>query len=193
MSYAGWIGIDPGKDGAAARVWADGSVRVIDVPTVEAVSGSGKKKKMKMVYDRPAMAAVLSALVGDDPPGSVLVCLERVHAGAFYAMKQKGHQMGLVSAFSMGNGLGIWQGAVAMAGLAILEPDPVTWKKVIFADGPKNKEAAIPLAAGLYPRARAELRGPRGGLEIGRADAILLAHYARIRGDSAVFDGSEEI
>jgi hypothetical protein len=177
-SYRGWIGIDPGKDGAIARVWEDGRVRVIDVPVVTGQTASGKNRTD---YDDAALAIALRELMEEDDPATVLCAIERVHAGVF-AAKGKGVRIGVVSIFSFGMGFGLWRGVVAGVGAPLILPDPRTWKGEIMADGPKHKEAAIPVASRLYPRGAHLLRGPRGGLLIGRADAILLAHFSRLSG-----------
>lgn len=174
MSISGWIGIDPGKTGALARVFEDGRVVVIDVPMREVKAG----KKTKLDYDPAEMARLLRRLRGpDDNVSDVIVCVEKVSAGVW---GDNDRTQGVTSAFAFGRGLGLWEGVVGTIGHPVLMPIPSVWKRAIMPEGaPKTKAAACPVAARLYPAAIADLYGPRGGALSGRADAILLAHYAR--------------
>lgn len=63
---------------------------------------------------------------------------------------------------------------------------PKVWQKVVgaptrkFLNGEMDLKAAIAdLAQGYYPEAT--LHGPKGGLLDGRSDALMLAHYLRLK------------
>ncbi len=172
-----WIGIDPGKDGAVARISNDGAVEIWDTPLVNTTDSKGKKKR---VYDPYALANLLREVTLDLERSKTLVTIELVNAGIFAG--PIGSKMGSVSAFSFGEGFGLWQGVIAALGLRMSRVLPRAWKKDLMGGEPKTKEAVVPAASRLYPPVAPLLRGSRGGLEVGRADALMLAHFGRIRG-----------
>jgi crossover junction endodeoxyribonuclease RuvC len=170
-----WLGIDPGLDGAVALVQPDGSVRFWDTPFVE-VEGKAKTKagnaKVRTLYDRAAMASIIASanlIAQDGIQGAVI---ESVHSMP---------KQGVASSFKFGMGFGIWLGILAAKMLPHDLVDPRRWTRALLADMPKGDEAAVVRAGELYPAVSSELRTPRGRLLLGRADALLLAHYARVR------------
>lgn len=166
-----WIGIDPGVDGAIAVFTATG-LRLYDMPSAQ--SGKGRR------IDPLALAGIL-AKYGQ---ANCDVAIELVHAFP---------GQGVSSCFSFGHSLGVIEGVVASIGLPYELVSPVRWRKVMMADfakaeTPKERKAQSVLAASrLYPAYAEQFRGPKGGIEDGRADATLLAAYlARARGGAAV-------
>ena len=171
-----FLGIDPGLTGAVALIQPDNSVRFWDTPFVE-VEVKGKKTKagnakVRSLYDRAAMAAIVSAasLVGEG--GLQSVVLEKVHSMP---------KQGVASSFQFGMGYGIWLGILAAKMIPHDLVDPRRWTGLLLRDMPKGDESAVIRAGELYPSVSGELRTPRGRLLLGRADALLLAHYGRVQ------------
>lgn len=167
-------GIDPGKDGVLAIIRPDGRVEFHDVPTLTvqmATKSKAGKVRQRRVYDIPAMVALLRAARLD------FVTIEKVvpmpSVGPFRA------KMGTVSAFSSGEGYGIWQALLAALEIPHQIVHASTWKARLMAGEPKTKEATIPFVCRLYPAVASELRGPKGALLIDRADGLLIAHYGK--------------
>jgi crossover junction endodeoxyribonuclease RuvC len=79
---------------------------------------------------------------------------------------------GVVSMFSFGANWGWWHGILDGLKAPYALVTPQTWMK-----GVVGKEGAMVAAARLFPEV--SLYGPKGGAKDGRADALLLAHYAR--------------
>lgn len=154
-----FIGIDPGKSGAVA-VLTRSSVEVIAMPL------AGKRIDIAYlsdwIYDRARH-------------GDAIACLEKV-----FAMRrgEDGRSQGAVSAFSFGFGTGSLYGMLITLRIPVYEPSPQTWKKLILADTPKDKQAAIEYCTKVYPNislyASSRCRKPHSGM----ADAICIARYA---------------
>ena len=160
MLYAG---IDPGASGAVAIVdREDRLVGVFDAPTVTTSTVSGGTRTR---LDVAEAANLLRRW-----PGIVSVGLERV--GAMPGQ-------GVTSMFSFGEGFGMWQGVLGALGLPYELFLPLTWQKTqLGTRSARGKDAAYAIASRLYPDV--QLRGPRGGILDGRADAILIARHARL-------------
>jgi crossover junction endodeoxyribonuclease RuvC len=84
---------------------------------------------------------------------------------------------GVASMFNFGMGFGMWQGILCALQIPYTLVHPVTWKKAIMRDMGKEKEASIIRAKQLYPHASSQLARKK---DDGRADALLLAHYAKL-------------
>jgi hypothetical protein len=179
MSTKSFGGIDPGKDGGLAVIRPDGSVEFFDVPMAEVEMTKKTKagnKRHKRVYLPGAMAHMLREAKLD------LVTMEKTQA--MPSLGRSGARdvsMGAVSAFASGEGYGLWQGILATIPIPYQLVHAATWKAALMAGEPKTKEATVPFAARLYPGASKDLYGSRGGLLVDRADALLIAHYGRIR------------
>lgn len=156
------VGIDPGKSGAVC-VLTGTAPTIVTTPTVKL---TGTKRDYNLVSMR-ALLAVLD-------PAETLVVIERtgVRPGE-----------GVVSAHSIGWGAGLWTGMLVGLQLPYLQVAPTTWRAALLkgmpkAESPKQRKEQAALVAGqLFPRV--SLRGPRGGLLDGHADALLLAEYGR--------------
>ena len=151
-----YIGIDPGLDGAIT-VREDGVISIFDTPTLTIKRG----KKNKRLCDAHGMANILKTYIGKD----VHVALEKVHSMP---------GQGVASMFSMGEGLGIWKGLVAMAGFKITHITPQSWKKKLMQGMGKEKDAARVRAIELFPDMYEQLKRKK---DHGRADALLLSEY----------------
>jgi crossover junction endodeoxyribonuclease RuvC len=158
-----FVGIDPGASGAIAVVNVfDQLVAVLDAPTVTTSTVSGGSRTRLDVAE--------AANLLRQWPGIVSVGLERV--GAMPGQ-------GVTSMFSFGEGFGMWQGILGTLGLPYELFLPLTWQKTqLGARSARGKDAAYVVASRLYPDA--QLRGPRGAILDGRADAILIARHARL-------------
>lgn len=176
MSEKAFGGIDPGKDGCLAVIRPGGAVEFFDVPMAEVEMSTKTKsgnKKRKRVYLLHEMVAMLRAAdLG-------LVTIERVQAMPTNIPGFGVRKQGTVSAFSSGEGFGIWQGILAALEIPYQVVAAATWKAQLLAGQPKTKEAVVPAICRLYPAAAPHLRGPKGGLHVDRADALFLAHFGR--------------
>ena len=153
-----FIGIDPGLDGALA-ILPDGIL--IDTPTLTVV-GRGKSKKRE--YSVQQMAARLWLHTN----GLETCCaLGKVHAMP---------GQGVTSMFSMGVGVGLWRGILAALNIPYEHPTPQKWKKVMLDGMGKGKDASRLRAIQLFPHLADQLSRKK---DDGRADALLLAEYAR--------------
>jgi len=156
-----FVGIDPGKRGAVAYLLPSGVVEIFDFPTLAVRKGSGRRE-----YDAAAMVTLLERAHAVE----MRVCIERVHSMP---------EQGVASTFSFGQGYGIWLGILAALRISYQAVTPQAWKKLLMAGAPKEKSASVLAAGQIFPRAVDLLRGPRGATLDGRADALLLAEYAR--------------
>ena len=150
MKPRAFIGIDPGKTGAAALIHRDGCV-VADWPGC------------------PAGAADLLTSWRFDYEID-LVALERVHAMP---------KQGVASTFSFGQNFGQWQGVLAALAFPYLQPLPQEWQKglVTKSDGADSKARSLAVARRLFPDVDLSRKKDHG-----RADALLLAWWARRQG-----------
>jgi crossover junction endodeoxyribonuclease RuvC len=157
------IGIDPGLNGAVAvideRLDPRCRASVSDTPTM-VVSGGDKEKR---VYNKAAMAALLTPYVGQD----VLVILESVHSMP---------KQGVASSFAFGRGLGMWEGIIAALALPLEMPSPQRWKKEVLADQGKSKDAARYKTVQLFPEIADLFKLVKHD---GRAEALLMAVYGQ--------------
>lgn len=169
-----YIGIDPGITGCVAVIAGDDIV-FFDTPTIEGESKTKSKKtgkaKVKRLYDEPGMANILRPYI------KATVVIEQVNAMPKLGADGKLMAMGVTSMFNFGMGFGIWLGIMAAFEMPHTRVHPQRWKSVVLADAPRIDSAAVAVAGRLYPRSAPQLRGPRGGLIMGRADALCLAHY----------------
>lgn len=144
------LGIDPGLYGALALYDIDGSLEIVDVPTL-----SLKKR----VIDEYALARII-----DDWSGRVReVWLEQVGT-------RPGE--GAVGAFTFGRGYGLIRGICAASFLPIMDVTPATWKAAMKVRG--DKDASRAKASALFPR-----HGALWPLKKhdGRAEAALIARH----------------
>lgn len=161
-----FIGIDSGLDGAVA-ILPDGIL--IDTPTLT-VQGKAKSKKRLLAVG--SMAAVLRPYGGvydEDLGGGVRgwCALEKVHAMP---------GQGVRSMFTMGVGFGVWRGILGTLAIPVEEVTPQRWQKMMLDGMGKGKDASRLRATQLFPHLADQLSRKK---DHGRADALLLAEYAR--------------
>lgn len=150
------VGIDPGNAGALAFLDPENArMRIVDMPTFEFET---TRKRIKI--DPYSIVREIEA----QPVANLY--LEEVFASP---------QMGVVSAFSFGEGKGIILGAAAARGVPVTEVKPANWKKVMRV--PADKRAAVQRASQLFPAVSPLFKGPRGGVFDGRAEAALIALF----------------
>lgn len=157
-----YIGIDPGLDGALAVIDTDrDAVEIFDTPTVTVKTTKGTKRE----YDLSTMATRLRTV--------------RLNLQSSIAVIEKVHSMpgqGVRSMFSMGYGVGAWEGLLAGIGIPYRRVAPQTWQKLMLADEGRGKDAARLQAQRLFPATAAMFARKK---DDGRADAVLIAEYGR--------------
>ncbi len=170
-----WLGIDPGLTGAVALIRPGDRVTFWDTPFTTTVDRKGAKTKggnpkIRRRCNRAGMVSIISAAIvlGE---GGLDAVIEDVHAMP---------KQGISGAFGFGRDYGVWLGILEAKMVTHRLVSPVTWTRALLRDLPKRDESALVRATELYPSVAGQLRTPRGALLLGRADALLLAHYARI-------------
>ena len=152
-----YVGVDPGLHGAICFMDSFGGVKVHDLPVIT----DGKLKWID--------GSMLGSLFMDHenmPNGfrnEKLAVVERVHAMP---------KQGVSSSFNFGVGFGSILSVLQVHGVPIEFVQPSVWKKALGLS--QDKKASLHKARLLYPDAPLELEKHEG-----RAEAILIAHYAR--------------
>jgi hypothetical protein len=166
-----YIGIDPGLDGAVAALDGDGTlIWVWDTPTITVPKAKGHKR----MYQPRLMAEILDSYREKYGELRITVGMELVNAMP---------GQGVTSMFSMGRGVGTWEGIVAALRLPIEYATPQSWKKVMLGTGVgKDKSLSILRAQQLVPASSQFLKLKKHD---GRAEAILIAEYFRRKANSA--------
>ena len=151
------IGIDPGLAGAVA-VLGTTAVMVWDTPTVT-LDGP---RRTRREYDLHQMRAIL-------------VPWQRrgfAYIEATHAMPKQGVR----SMWTMGYGVGVWEGLLAALEIPWARVRPQRWQREMLADTPKGKDASRLVAMRLFPQMADLLRRKQ---DHGRADALLIAAWGR--------------
>lgn len=149
-----FIGIDPGKSGAIAIIDSSGEIVIVkDWPGDEIQTA-------RFIRD------MLNILESDNI--KVSAALEKVSAMP---------KQGVRSMFTFGCNYGIWKGILASFQIPFQEVTPQKWQKGVVSKKQDGKKASVAAAGRMFPSA--ELHGPRGGAKDGRADALLIADWAR--------------
>lgn len=168
ISQQVWIGIDPGLTGAFAII-RGASVVFVDMPTIAVKSG----KKNRNEYDAAAIVRILEQ--ASPITLTVMVAIERQQA---MPATLHGREQGGTSVFRTGFGFGLLCGILAGLRMPYELVAPVSWKKALMADAPKDKGASIIAACRLFPHAAEGLKRKK---DHARSDALLIAEYARRR------------
>lgn len=164
-----FVGIDPGFTGAVADISVDGSrVRVWDMPT--RVRGDAKKYR---AYDlKKAWHVLREARFGGPCVFGLENPTSRPGDGAERMMR-------------FGRGIGNIEALIlALTGEEPELVSPALWKGRLGLKGKEadeNSELGVALFKRYYPKHEAVLYGARGGLKDGRLDALLIAHWLRVR------------
>ena len=154
------IGIDPGLDGAIAILGASvNPAYVHDTPTMTVMTNTGKRRR---VYDIPCLAGYLEEFRG---VAGVRALIENVHAMP---------GQGVRSMFSMGFGLGLWEGLLGGLRIPFERVAPRRWKGAMLDGQGKEKDASRFKAQALFPTVELHLKKHHG-----RADALLIAEFGR--------------
>jgi hypothetical protein len=157
------IGIDPGLTGAVA-VLGTTDVMVWDTPTVK-LNGP---RRARREYDLHQMRAVM-------------VPWQRrgfAYIEATHAMPKQG----VCSMWTMGYGVGVWEGLLAALEIPWARVRPQRWQREMLADTPKGKDASRLVAMRLFPQMADLLRRKQ---DHGRADALLIAAWGRRQAERA--------
>jgi crossover junction endodeoxyribonuclease RuvC len=158
------VGIDPGVTGALCVLdEATQEVKFYDTPTLNVKVG----KNFKNVLDAYEMSRILKDVTAGQ---TVMVTIEKVQA----MPGGRERSMGATSAFSFGQGFGIWLGILAALEIPHQQIHPMTWKSKVMAGMGKEKDASRQRAMQLYPRAAGQLNLKK---HHGRADACMLARF----------------
>lgn len=157
------IGIDPGLSGAIA-VLKDDSVEVWDIPTLIVAGAAGTTRREYQVSE---MAAILRPYVAHG--ASVMAGLESVHSMP---------GQGVRSMFSMGRGLGIWEGLLGAFAIPYTKIIPQEWKRAMLSGMGHDKESSRVRAQQLFPALTEKFSRKR---DDGRAEAALIASYVGIK------------
>jgi crossover junction endodeoxyribonuclease RuvC len=150
-------GIDPGLSGAVAILGHDGTLlNVFDLPTVEEVHGKGTRNRIS------------PALLQDELIGDVRVGV------AFIEHVSSSPQMGVTSAFRMGEAFGAVLAVLQCCGIRTELVRPQVWKKALGLGQDKDVSRAraiemFPDQSGLFKRK----------MDHDRAEAALIAEYGR--------------
>jgi crossover junction endodeoxyribonuclease RuvC len=169
-----WIGIDPGLDGALAMVVGTRAF-VWDTPTIT-VTGTGKTKKgnpkHKRKYEAAKMAVLLKQLI-------VWAFKQELELRVGIELVSTRPKLSAQSVLQTGRGVGLWEGMVTYAGLAMEVVTPQSWKKELLGKGAgSDKNLSILKAQTLFPGVANKLARKK---DDGRAEAILIAEYFRRR------------
>jgi crossover junction endodeoxyribonuclease RuvC len=149
------IGIDPGLSGALAILSPDGSVELVaDLPII-------RDLKLAWVDGRALQSIILGALEGRTATAMV----ERVSSMP---------GQGVASSFQFGVGFGSILGVLLALHIRIEFVTASSWKRS-YGLG-KDKHASLHKARLLFPTAELHL-----AKHDGRAEALLIAHYALTR------------
>jgi crossover junction endodeoxyribonuclease RuvC len=105
------------------------------------------------------------------------LCEYTVHLAALESVHARPGQ-GVVSMFTFGRNLGQWEGILAAFGVPYAKPTPQEWQRglVCPSDGADTKARSLAVARRLFPGIDLHRKGDHG-----KADALLLATYARRR------------
>lgn len=165
------IGVDPGVTGAIAII-GDAQFRAFhDLPTRTTRNG-------KQEIDGGALADIIEKAITNNPDASFFAAVEQVSA-----MPPKAgpggvqRSMGTTSAFRFGEGFGMIRGVLESMRVPYSTVVPQSWKAVLSMTG-SEKDYARTKAGMLYPAAVPYLQRKK---DIGRADAILLAHWGWLK------------
>lgn len=153
------MGIDPGISGAIAIFEGNDLLDVFDMPIVETVSGKKRKRRIS-----PEM---LAAEIEGHVPYLSIAYIEDVHAMP---------GQGVTSMFAFGEAAGLIRGVCAGLKVPVNLVSPATWKRSMRLQG-AGKDASRAMAARMWPQKASLFKRQR---DDGRAEAALLAYYARV-------------
>ena len=167
-----WLGIDPGLDGYVAVLLARdvrpplvAHVYKTPVFTITKRSGRGTVRR----YNLQGMQEILARY-----SGATLAALEELSGRPGQSSQ---------AVFGMGRGFGIWEALLAAAKIPMIAVPPMTWKKKL---GVTRKPGQDDKAAKAESVLKAQQLFPHEDFSKviyhNKADALLLAEYARVHG-----------
>lgn len=160
--YQYFIGIDPGLTGAIAVLDCSGKVALFDMPVRVRGGKVGKEVSAK------GLREIIGEYVGwTDEHGECIVCLERVASRP---------DQGVAGMFSLGDSYGVVRGCVGGLGGFCVDVIPSVWRKGVGVKSGTGKEGSLGMARMLFGNEGLERKKDNG-----RADALLIAEYARRR------------
>lgn len=173
MKTTHYLGIDPGHSGAIACLNAAGTTaQTWPMPTRK--RGDVTEMDLDKLYD------ILSPLRK----------LPEVFAGLEWPNTWQGQFGDVVRhAEVFGRGKGTLDSFLYLLGFSYRRVSPSAWKAKLGIPGKtwdKNSVQAHAFWVHTYPDHATCVLGPRGGLQDGPLDALLIAHYLRIGGESPV-------
>jgi hypothetical protein len=136
MKQKAYVGIDPGKTGAAALITDEGTLDVLDYPGSPSLIVD-RFRSWKLSYE------------------IVMVALEKVSARP---------GQGVVSMFTFGRNLGAWEGILSAFSIPFMMPTPRQWQKGIIDPkaGADSKTRSLNTARRLFPDASLSLKKDHG-------------------------------
>ena len=159
-----WIGIDPGVNGAMARIayYADDDIDV----DVTILPKAGKKE-----LDLPDIRHWLKQALTVVGQRGIYVAIEKVTSMP---------KQGVTSMFTFGRAYGQLEGIVSTLGLSYVLVTPTQWKKYVLVGTAKDKDAAVTYCRRMYPDVSLlptdKSRKPNENM----ADALCIATYSRL-------------
>lgn len=151
------IGIDPGLEGALAKVGSAGLIDMQDMPIMPRSVGGTVKNQV----NGAGLHQLLQEWVRSHDKNEFMVFIERVNAMP---------KQGSASTFSLGHTTGIIEGVICAYGLAHQMIQPGSWKKHFKLTA--DKDAARALAQRYYPEASLTRKKDHN-----RAESLLIARY----------------
>lgn len=150
------LGVDPGLSGGLAALTAAGDlVQVADLPVM-------RDGRLSWIDGGQLQSLLIDLAAGR----TARAVVERVSARP---------AQGIASAFNFGAGLGSLLAVLQARGIGIELVTPAKWKRDLGLSG--DKRASLDKARLLYPSAELTLAKHEG-----RAEALLMAHWALCRG-----------
>lgn len=166
-----WVGIDPGFSGSIGVIDEHG--RYVMHQDVPLTGGEGRSREI----DAMKLAAIVIAILR--------FCPEPVRVFLEWPQTRPGEAP--ESSKRFGVGLGLMEGVFAAHGIPVEKVAPNKWKGQLGLSGKEGAELdarrqAVEMAESFIKALPADvLRGERGGLKDGRAEALLIAWWALTR------------
>ena len=160
-----YLGIDPGLSGAVACI-SGGVAMVCDIPTAVV-------KNTRRDYLAHEFATLVRSFVRGDAKAAIEVP---------FAMPRQASNTTLLQ----GRGYGLAEGILVACGVSYEAVAPQKWKKAMSIPPGSDKGSSRVLAARLFPYLAPQLSRVR---DDGRAEALLLALYAKRLDGAAALEG----
>lgn len=155
--------IDPGLGGAVGLIDTSANITSVqDLPTDDgSIDGSELSRIVRKINPDYAVVELVGYMPGDGGKG----------------------------AFTFGHVAGTIRGVLDACSIPVCLVAPQVWKGALGLTG-RGKEASVELALKLFPAMRPVFVGPRGGLKIDRAEAMLIGYWFYATQSAALESGS---